>query len=297
MIENNYINDELLKQISEKLVVSITQIKAVLKLIEDGGTVPFIARYRKEVTGGLDEDQIRAIYTEWDYGQKLAQRKEDVMRLIEEKGKLTPELKEAIIKATKLAEIEDIYRPFKEKKKTRATDAKKKGLDPLAEYLLSFPKEGDVIAEATKYVTVEPTEELIPEVDYAEFITHKYDDILNDVWWPDTFEPTLSKWSTLGFKVFEQYDVSILSFEKATLKNVWLCGYVDSRIVNELDSATRFYPPRFMYDQFMGMNDLYAKYCQLLNSKEKENSPIIWYEFDRDVSVPETIGDKKTTAR
>lgn len=163
MIENNYINDELLKQISEKLVVSITQIKAVLKLIEDGGTVPFIARYRKEVTGGLDEDQIRAIYTEWDYGQKLAERKEDIIRLIEEKGKLTDELRQQIVSAVKLTELEDIYRPFKEKKKTRATDAKKKGLEPLAEYLLSFPKEGDVIAEATKYVTVEPTEEMKKE--------------------------------------------------------------------------------------------------------------------------------------
>ena len=146
-------NDALLGKISREQNVKISQIRAVLQLIEGGATVPFIARYRKEVTGGLDEEQIRAIYTEWDYGQKLAQRKEDVMRLIEEKGKLTPELKEAIIKATKLAEIEDIYRPFKEKKKTRATDAKKKGLDPLAEYLLSFPLEGDVEKEAEKYVT------------------------------------------------------------------------------------------------------------------------------------------------
>ena len=152
-MENDYINDALLGKISREQNVKISQIRAVLQLIEGGATVPFIARYRKEVTGGLDEEQIRAIYTEWDYGQKLAQRKEDVMRLIEEKGKLTPELKEAIIKATKLAEIEDIYRPFKEKKKTRATDAKKKGLDPLAEYLLSFPLEGDVEAEAAKYVT------------------------------------------------------------------------------------------------------------------------------------------------
>ena len=152
-MENDYINDALLGKISREQNVKISQIRAVLQLIEGGATVPFIARYRKEVTGGLDEEQIRAIYTEWDYGQKLAQRKEDVMRLIEEKGKLTPELKEAIIIATKLAEIEDIYRPFKEKKKTRATDAKKKGLDPLAEYLLSFPLEGDVEAEAAKYVT------------------------------------------------------------------------------------------------------------------------------------------------
>ena len=153
MVENNYINAELLKQISEKLSVSIAQIHAVLKLIEEGGTVPFIARYRKEVTGGLDEDQIRAIYTEWEYGQKLAERKEDIMRLIEEKGKLTDELKQQIVVANKLSELEDIYRPFKEKKKTRATEAKRRGLEPLAEYLLSFPVEGDVVAEASKYVT------------------------------------------------------------------------------------------------------------------------------------------------
>ena len=79
MADNSYINDELLKQISEKLGVSIAQINTVLKLIEDGGTVPFIARYRKEVTGGLDEDQIRAIYQEWDYGQKLAIEKKTLI--------------------------------------------------------------------------------------------------------------------------------------------------------------------------------------------------------------------------
>ncbi len=108
----------------------------------------------------MDEEQIRAIYQEWDYGQKLAERKEDIMRLIEEKGKLTQELKDAIIASTKLSELEDIYRPFKEKKKTRATEAKRKGLEPLAEYLLSFPTEGDVLQEAEKYVTKEVTEEL-----------------------------------------------------------------------------------------------------------------------------------------
>ncbi len=160
MEENNYINDQLLKQIALEQNISIPQIKAVLKLIEDGATVPFIARYRKEVTGGLDEEQIRAIYQAWDYGQKLAERKEDIIRLIQEKGKLTEELKNAIVASTKLSELEDIYRPFKEKKKTRATDAKNKGLEPLAEYLMSFPKEGNVEEEANKYVTVEVTEEL-----------------------------------------------------------------------------------------------------------------------------------------
>ena len=162
-MENNYINEQLLKQIAAEQNVKITQILAVLKLIEDGATVPFIARYRKEATGALNEEQIRAIYQEWEYGQKLAERKEDIIRLIEEKGKLTEELRASIIASNKLSELEDIYRPFKEKKKTRATDAKRKGLEPLAEYLMSFPKEGNVEEEAMKYVTLEVTEELEKE--------------------------------------------------------------------------------------------------------------------------------------
>ena len=162
-MENNYINEVLLKQIAKDQNVRISQIHAVLGLIEQGATVPFIARYRKEITGNLDEEQIRAIYTEWDYGQKLAQRKEDVMRLIEEKGKLTEEIRNQIINATKLNVLEDIYRPYKEKKKTRATEAKKKGLEPLALYMLEFPTEGNLEEEAQKYVTVEVTEEMKKE--------------------------------------------------------------------------------------------------------------------------------------
>ncbi len=160
MVENNYINDELLQKIVKEQNVKLHQIKAVLQLIEEGSTVPFIARYRKEATGGLDEEQIRAIHQEWEYGQKLAERKEDIMRLIEEKGKLTPELKEEIIKSDKLSELEDIYRPYKEKKKTRATEAKRRGLEGLALYLLSFPTEGDVLEVAKEYVTKVVTEEL-----------------------------------------------------------------------------------------------------------------------------------------
>lgn len=163
MVENNYINEQLLAKIASEQNVRIPQIQAVLKLIEDGGTVPFIARYRKEATGGLDEEKIRSIYTEWEYGQKLAERKEDIMRLISEKGKLTDELKNAIIASNKLSELEDIYRPFKEKKKTRSTEAKRKGLEPLAEYLLSFPTEGNVEEEASKYVILEPTEQQVKD--------------------------------------------------------------------------------------------------------------------------------------
>ena len=146
--------------------------------------------------------------------------------------------------------------------------------------------------EPTVEPTIEPTEEPIPEVDYDEFITHKYDDILNDVWFPDEAEFLPSVWEEIGLKVLEEYNVAILSFENAILKNTYLCGYVDSAVVEELET-TNFIAPDFMYDQFMGVNDLYAKYCQLLNSKEKENSPIIWYEFHRDMVIPEIIMDKK----
>lgn len=162
-MENNYLNEHLLNTIAREQNVKLSQITAVLSLIEEGATVPFIARYRKEATGNLDEEQIRAIYQEWDYGQKLAQRKEDVMRLIEEKGKLTPEIRQALLVATKLAEVEDIYRPYKEKKKTRATDAKKKGLEPLANWLLSQPAEGDCLEYASEFVSKEITEEMEKE--------------------------------------------------------------------------------------------------------------------------------------
>jgi len=149
-VEQQFMND-LYKQIAKQLNIKTSQINAVLKLLEEGATVPFIARYRKEVTGALDEEQIREISKTYEYGVNLKQRKDDVIRLIDEKGMLTPELKQQILKAEKLTEIEDLYRPFKEKKKTRATMAKAKGLEPLAQYLLTYPQ-GEIEAEASKYI-------------------------------------------------------------------------------------------------------------------------------------------------
>ena len=152
-MEQQFMND-LYKQIAKQLNIKTSQINAVLKLLEEGSTVPFIARYRKEVTGALDEEQIREISKTYEYGVNLKQRKDDVIRLIDEKGMLTPELKQQILKSEKLTEIEDLYRPFKEKKKTRATMAKAKGLEPLANYLLTYPQTG-IEVEANKYVNDE----------------------------------------------------------------------------------------------------------------------------------------------
>ena len=131
-------NKEIVENISKDLGVKEIQVEKTLKLLEEGNTIPFIARYRKEVTGNLDEEQIRKINEVYEYEVNLLKRKEDVIRLIDEKGLLTLELKDSIMKASKLVEVEDLYRPFKEKKKTKATEAIKNGLEPLAKIIMSF---------------------------------------------------------------------------------------------------------------------------------------------------------------
>src|SRR5690554_5636038 len=155
-------DEKLIKQICEEINVGPKQVVSVVTLLDEGNTIPFIARYRKEQTGGLDEEEINAIFKRWDYLNQLAQRKEDIMRLIDEKEMLTPELKKEILAATKLVELEDLYRPYRDKKKTKATEAIAKGLEPLANWMLTFPNE-DVNVEASKYLTdeVETVEDAI----------------------------------------------------------------------------------------------------------------------------------------
>lgn len=132
-------NENIINDISNELNIKIEQAKTVLKLLEEGNTIPFIARYRKEATGALDEEQIRKINEVYEYQVNLLKRKEDVIRLIDEKGLLTDEIKNNIMNAKKLVEVEDIYAPYKEKKKTKATEAIKNGLEPLAKIIMSFP--------------------------------------------------------------------------------------------------------------------------------------------------------------
>ena len=134
-------NEEIIKQIALDLNIKEIQVINVLKLLKEDNTIAFIARYRKEMTGNLDEEKIKSIKEVYDYEVNLLKRKEDVIRLIDEKGLLTEELQKEILKAKKLVEVEDLYRPFKEKKKTKATEAIKNGLEPLAKIILSFPKE------------------------------------------------------------------------------------------------------------------------------------------------------------
>ncbi|AZV91867.1 hypothetical protein BUN12_3623 [Bacillus amyloliquefaciens] len=145
----------LKKQIAEETALSQKNVESVIRLLEDGNTVPFIARYRKEQTGSMDEVQIQAISERWQYIQNLTQRKEEVIRLIAEQDKLTDGLKQKIEQAAKLQEVEDLYRPFKQKRKTKATVAKSKGLEPLADYILSLPKENRLHEIADQYISEE----------------------------------------------------------------------------------------------------------------------------------------------
>ena len=162
-------NEIVIEELSSELNIKINQIKAVLTLLEEGSTIPFIARYRKEATGALDENQITKIEEKYRYYNNLMERKETVIRLIDEKGMLTYEIKKNILNCTKLVEVEDIYLPYKEKKKTKATEAIKMGLEPLAKAIMAFPTKGsleslcDIVPNVEKDVALENAKYIISE--------------------------------------------------------------------------------------------------------------------------------------
>lgn len=145
-------NQNIIKEISTNLKIKDNQVETTLTLLSDGNTIPFIARYRKEATGNLDEEQIRSINEVYEYQVNLLKRKEDVIRLIAEKGLMTDELEKKIMTAEKLVEVEDLYRPYKEKKKTKATDAINNGLEPLALAIMNFPTNGSINDMAESFI-------------------------------------------------------------------------------------------------------------------------------------------------
>ena len=205
-------NREIIAQIAIELNVKEKQVESVLKLLEEGNTVPFIARYRKEATGALDEEQIRSINEVYDYQINLLKRKEDVIRLIDEKGMLTDSLKEEIMKCTKLVEVEDLYRPYKEKKKTKATEAIANGLEPLAKIIMSFPKNIDINDVASSYINekVKSVEEALLGAKYiiAEWISdnasyRKY--IRNNIFNFGTITSKLKKKAKDDGQVYKMY--------------------------------------------------------------------------------------------
>ncbi|MEC2400665.1 Tex family protein [Bacillus subtilis] len=175
----------LKQQIAKEIGLSQKHVESVIRLLEDGNTVPFIARYRKEQTGSMDEVQIQTISERWQYIQNLNQRKEEVIRLIAEQDKLTDDLKGKIEQSVKLQEVEDLYRPYKQKRKTKATVAKSKGLEPLADYILTLPQDDRLAATADQYISKE--KEVFTREEAIEGAKHIIAEQISD-------EPTFRKW-------------------------------------------------------------------------------------------------------
>ncbi|GGG63488.1 Tex family protein [Paenibacillus radicis (ex Gao et al. 2016)] len=148
-------NERIIKGMASSLSIPLSKVKAAVSLLDEGNTIPFIARYRKEMTGELDENELRSIEERLQYLRNLEERKREVIRLIDEQGKLTEALRASIEASVKLQEIEDLYRPYRQKRKTRASVAKERGLEPLADWLWSQPKQGEPLAEAKRYIDAE----------------------------------------------------------------------------------------------------------------------------------------------
>ncbi|MGG3032329.1 Tex family protein [Bacillus stercoris] len=189
----------LKQQIAKEIGLSQKHVESVIRLLEDGNTVPFIARYRKEQTGSMDEVQIQTISERWQYIQNLNQRKEEVIRLIAEQDKLTDDLKRKIEQSVKLQEVEDLYRPYKQKRKTKATVAKSKGLEPLADYILTLPQDDRLAKTADQYISEE--KEVFTREEAIEGAKHIIAEQISD-------EPTFRKW------------IRQETFKKGTIKSV-----------------------------------------------------------------------------
>ena len=260
-------NKEIINEIAINLNIKNSQVEAVLNLLEGGSTIPFIARYRKEATGALDEEKIRNINEVYEYQVNLLKRKEDVIRLIDEKGMLTEEIRTNIMKCSKLVEVEDIYRPYKEKKKTKATDAIKNGLEPLAKVIMSF-KKLDIKKIAESYINdnVKDVESAIKGASYiiAEWISdnafyRKY--IRNNMKNTGVIHTKIKKDAKDELKVYEMYydyaekikyikphrvlainrgeKEDILSVD-ITIDNDYIIAFLESKIIkdNSVDSAS-----------------------------------------------------------
>ena len=148
--------DKIIQTIAGEFNIRPAQVENTVKLIDEGNTIPFIARYRKEVTGNLSDEILRDLNDRLTYLRNLEKRKEEVIKSIDEQGKLTDELLIAIGTAKTLAEVEDLYRPYKQKKRTRATIAKEKGLEPLAKIIIEQKETNDIYEIATQFVGVAP---------------------------------------------------------------------------------------------------------------------------------------------
>ena len=193
---------EILSSVADELQFKLTQIENTVKLFDEGATVPFIARYRKEVTGNLDEEQIRDVIEKVTYYRNLEKRKEEVLRLIEEQGKLTDELKKSIESAKKLQEVEDLYLPYKKKKKTKADVAKEQGLEPLSTFALLPKTTMEALQEEAKKYLNEEVDTVEKAIEGVHLIIAQ--DISENVKIREFLREKISKFEILTSKVVEK---------------------------------------------------------------------------------------------
>ena len=249
--------EEVIKSLVETLELKEEQIKEVLNMLAEGATIPFIARYRKDKTGNLNEDQIRKIEEQYKYQENLYNRKQDVIRLIEEKGLLTPEIEEAVNKCTKLTEVEDIYRPYKEKKKTKASEAIKNGLEPLAKMIMAQPLTGSLESMAEKFIN-------------------------------ENVKDTASALEGAGYIIAEWISDNA-SYRKWIRTNTFLNGTISSKIKKNAED------PQKTYEMYYDFKDTikYIKHYRVLAINRGENEKILTVSIDMDNEVIEGYLEKK----
>ena len=250
-------NELIISELTQELGIKASQIEATLNLLEGGATIPFIARYRKDITGALDENQIKTIGDLYNYYQNLLDRKEAVIRLIDEKGLLTEELKNQIMNCKKLTEVEDLYRPFKEKKKTKASEAINAGLEPLAKMIMSFPMEGSLEQMANKFLN----------------------DKIND---------TASALEGAGYIIAEWISDNAY-YRKWIRNNVYNNGEIVSKIKKNADDQNKTYD---MYYDFKEKVK-YIKHYRILALNRGEKEKILTVSIDMDIdSIQEYLENK-----
>lgn len=250
-MEKIILTDKEYQEIAKELSVSIKQIKIVMQLLNEDNTIPFIARYRKEMTGNLDEEQIFAIKKKYDYELSLAEHKEKIINSITNKGKMTDELREQIINCKKISEVDNIYKPYVEKKKTRAAEAIKLGLEPLAKYLLTLPK-GSIEQELNKYKdlgidkAIQGAKDIIAE-------------IVAD-------------------------DVEIRNILKESIFNY---GFIKTKLKKQENDENKVY--KIYYDFSWKINKLFEYQIMAISRAEKEKVINSKFEFDKSFSLKQAI--------
>lgn len=249
--------EEVIQFLVSSLGLTEKQIKTVLDMLAEGATIPFIARYRKEQTGNLNEDQIRVIEEQYKYQENLLNRKNDVIRLIDEKGLLTPELQESILKCTKLTEVEDLYRPYKEKKKTKASEAIKAGLEPLAKMIMSFPTKGSLEEMAKKFIN-ENVKDTAYAIEGAGYI--------------------IAEWISDN-----------ASYRKWIRYNVFNNGLITSKIKKNAEDPTKLYE---MYYDFSDKIK-YIKHYRVLALNRGEKEKILTVSLDMDTEAIQSYLESK----